>query len=397
MTFYYFILLFAVIGVSAVLNFNRARAYRVESGVSTVSHPVQFALFPAFTVLASAILGGILLAGAEINNFSLPVFILFLAAGAAFGLKTPFAVRNIRKVNEKIILACAFIAAAVALLTTIGIILSLIGETLYFFTLYSPYDFFFGTEWSPQIALREDQVGASGAFGVIPILTGTLLITFIALCVAFPVGLAAAVWLSEYAGEKRNIGKPAVEILAGVPTVVYGFFAITTVAPFIKDIGECLGLSVSSESALAAGLTMGVMIIPYVCSLSDDALRSVPQTLRDGSLALGATQTETILKTLIPAAFPGIISAFILSFSRAIGETMIVLMAAGLSANLTANPLAAVTTFTVQIGSLLTGDQEFDSVKTLSAFALGFVLFMTTLILNIISVRMIQKYRNKYD
>ncbi len=297
--------------------------------------------------------------------------------------------------TEKIILFAAFLSAGVAFLTTLGIVLSLVGEAGRFFTLYNPLDFFFGTHWSPQSATFGQ---ASGSFGAIPVLTGTLLITAIALSVALPIGTLSALYLSEYAYPRtRNILKPLLEILAGIPTVVYGYFAVTTISPLIKQFGGNIGLDVSSESALAAGLTMGVMIIPYVSSLSDDVFSALPQSLRDGSDALGALKTETCLRVIIPAAAPGLISAFILAFSRAIGETMIVLMAAGLSANLTINPLESVTTFTVQISGLLTGDQEFNSVKTLSAFALGFVLFLTTLTLNMIAVRIIRKYRNRYD
>jgi phosphate transport system permease protein len=224
------------------------------------------------------------------------------------------------------------------------------------------------------------------------------LIALIAMLVAVPIGLMSAIYLSEYAGERfRTIAKPLLEILAGIPTVVYGFFAALTVAPFIRDTGGIIGLSVSSESALAAGLVMGVMIIPFVSSLSDDVIHAVPQTLRDGSLALGATNYETIRNVVIPAALPGIVSGVMLAVSRAIGETMIVVMAAGLSANLTANPLKAVTTVTVQIVTLLVGDQEFDSPKTLAAFALGLFLFVFTLALNIIALYFVRKYREQYE
>jgi phosphate transport system permease protein len=225
-----------------------------------------------------------------------------------------------------------------------------------------------------------------------------LLITLIAMCVAGPIGLTSAIFMAEYATPRtRAIVKPMLEILAGIPTVVLGFFAVLTVAPFIRNLGASVGLSVASESALAAGLVMGMMIIPFVSSLSDDVMNAVPQSLRDGSYALGSTKSETIKNVVLPAALPGIVSAFMLAISRAIGETMIVLMAAGLAANLTFNPLAAVTTFTVQIKTILAGDQEFDSAKTLSAFALGFVLFLLTLMLNIIALRVVKRYRERYD
>jgi phosphate transport system permease protein len=248
------------------------------------------------------------------------------------------------------------------------------------------------------MAIRSDQVGSSGAFGAIPLFAGTMLISFIAMLVAVPVGLMSAIYLSEYAGKKlRAMAKPILEILAGIPTVVYGFFAALTVAPFIRDSGTLLGLDVSSESALAAGIVMGIMIIPFVSSLSDDVINAVPQAMRDGSYGLGATKSETIKQVIIPAALPGIVGGVLLAVSRAIGETMIVVMAAGLSANLTANPLQAVTTVTVQIVTLLVGDQEFDSPKTLAAFALGLMLFVTTLVLNVIALYVVRKYREQYE
>ena len=248
-------------------------------------------------------------------------------------------------------------------------------------------DFLFGLQWSPQTAIRADQVGSSGAFGIVPLVTGTLLITFIAMLIAGPIGLFAAIYMAEYATPRfRAIAKPILEILAGIPTVVLGFFAALTVAPNIRAAGVSLGLNVASESALAAGVVMGMMIIPFVSSLSDDVINAVPQSMRDGSYAMGATNSETIKKVVLPAALPGIVSAFMLAISRAVGETMIVVMAAGLAGNLTFNPLEAVTTFTVQIKTILVGDQEFDSAKTLSAFALGFVLFFFTLMLNVIAL-----------
>jgi len=253
-------------------------------------------------------------------------------------------------------------------------------------------------EWSPQTALRDDQVGATGLFGMIPLFAGTLLITLIAMVIAAPVGLMAAIYMAEYASSRaRDIIKPCLEVLAGIPTVVYGFFAALTVAPFFRNLGDANGIVISSESALAAGLVMGIMIIPFVSSLSEDVISAVPRSLREGSYGMGATQSETIKQVVIPAALPGIISALLLATSRAIGETMIVVMAAGLGANLTANPFEAVTTVTVQIVTLLVGDQEFDSAKTLAAFALGLVLFFITLALNVIALVVVNKYREQYD
>ncbi|MBB5319673.1 phosphate ABC transporter permease subunit PstC [Marinobacter oulmenensis] len=291
-----------------------------------------------------------------------------------------------------------FSCAALAILTTLGIIFSVAFETVRFFHKISFLEFFFGTQWSPQTALRADQVAAEGAFGMVPLFTGTLLISAIAMLVAVPVGLLSAIYLSEYANKKvRGIVKPLLEMLAGIPTVVYGFFAALTVAPFISNLADSIGIDASSQSALAAGGVMGIMIIPFVSSLSDDVINAVPQTLRDGSLALGATQSETMKKVIFPAALPGIMGGVLLACSRAIGETMIVVMAAGLAANLTANPLDSVTTVTVQIVTLLTGDQEFDSAKTLAAFALGAMLFLATLVLNIVALKIVRKYREQYD
>jgi len=292
------------------------------------------------------------------------------------------------------LMACSLIA----IVTTIGIVLSLVFESVRFFAKISIVEFLFGTEWSPQTALRADQVGASGAFGAIPLIAGTLLITAIAMIIAVPIGLFSAIYLSDYASPKvRGYIKPMLEILAGIPTVVYGFFAALTVAPYIRDLGASLGLDVASESALAAGLVMGIMIVPFISSLSDDVINAVPQSLRDGSYAMGATQSETIKKVILPAALPGIFAACLLAVSRAIGETMIVVMAAGLAANLTANPFEAVTTVTVQIVTLLVGDQEFDSAKTLAAFALGLLLFCITLTMNVIALHVVRKYREQYD
>ena len=299
---------------------------------------------------------------------------------------------------ERVIMVLMIAASSIAVITTIGIILSLIFETFRFFTKVPFTEFLFGLSWSPQLAIRADQVGSSGAFGAIPVFAGTLLITVIAMIVAVPVGLLSAVYMAEYAHPRfRAVAKPLLEILAGIPTVVYGFFAALTVAPLIRGWGETVGLDVASESALAAGLVMGVMIIPFVSSLSDDVITAVPQSLRDGSYGLGATRSETITQVVLPAALPGIVGAVLLAVSRAIGETMIVVMAAGLAANLTANPLEAVTTVTVQIVTLLVGDQEFDSAKTLAAFALGLLLFIITLILNVIALVVVRKYREKYD
>ena len=300
----------------------------------------------------------------------------------------------VEQVIKYILVACS----TIAIFTTIGIVLSVLYEAIRFFQVIPITDFLFGLKWSPQMAIRTDQVGSSGAFGAVPVLAGTVLISAIAMVVAVPIGLMSAIYLSEYANKKfRTAAKPLIEILAGIPTVVYGFFAALVVAPFIRDTGGLLGLSVSSESALAAGLVMGIMIIPFVSSLSDDFINAVPQALRDGAYSLGATQSETIRQVILPAALPGIVGGVLLAVSRAIGETMIVVMAAGLAANLTMNPLKTVTTVTVQIVTLLVGDQEFDSPKTLAAFALGLLLFIVTLLLNVIALHVVRKYREQYE
>jgi len=338
-----------------------------------------------------------------------------LLALAGFLLATPrinteFRARNrVEGWISGVLIACS----VAAVLTTLGIVMSLIYESWRFFESVSPLSFLFGTEWAPQIAMRADQVASSGAFGAVPLFAGTFLVMLIAMAVAAPVGLFSAIYLSEYATSRtRSLVKPLLEILAGVPTVVYGFFAALTVGPLFRaffnavgaklvggpldGIGVYLG-QVQNQMALVAGAVMGVMLIPFVSSLSDDIINAVPQHLRDGSLALGATKSETIKKVVLPAALPGIAAAMLLAVSRAVGETMIVTMAAGLQAKTTINPLDTVTTVTVQIVTLLTGDQEFDSPKTLSAFGLGLTLFVVTLALNIIALRIVQKYREQYD
>ena len=328
--------------------------------------------------------------------FILSIFIFFLTAFFTFKkIKNEFKARDkVEKIIELFLLVCS----SLAILITVGIFLSVIFESNRFFESIPLTEFLFGTHWSPQMPIREDQAGSTGAFGAVPLFAGTFLIAFIAMCIAGPIGLMSAIFLSEYASKSvRDIVKPLTEILAGIPTVVYGFFAVIVVAPFIRNTGNYFGIEVASESALAAGLVMGVMIIPFVSSISDDVINAVPQNLKNGSLGVGATKSETIKLVIIPAALPGIIGGLLLAVSRAIGETMIVVMAAGMSANLTANPFEAVTTVTVQIVVLLVGDQEFDSPKTLAAFALGLVLFIMTLILNYIALHIVRKYREQYE
>ena len=339
--------------------------------------------------------------------------ILAAILGALFALSQIKASMRARNRVEGWIGALLFACSVVAILTTLGIIGALAWDSLRFFQSVPPTEFLFGTQWSPQTAIRADQVGSSGAFGAVPLFAGTLLIMLIAMTVAAPIGLFSAIYLSEYAGPlTRAVVKPVLEVLAGVPTVVYGFFAALTVGPafraFFNGIGAQLAggpldglgqylMLVQNQMALVAGAVMGIMLIPFVSSLSDDILNAVPQSLRDGSYAMGATQSETVKRVLLPAALPGISGALLLAVSRAIGETMIVTMAAGLAARLTFNPLDTVTTVTVQIVTLLTGDQEFNSPKTLAAFGLGLTLFVATLGLNLIAQRIVQRYREQYD
>lgn len=305
-----------------------------------------------------------------------------------------FRARNrVEAVIKVAMLACS----SIAVLTTFGIVMSMLVESLHFFAEVSPLDFFLGLVWDPRFAgaARADQ---SGQFGLVPLLWGTLFISFFAMMVAVPIGLLSAIYMSEYASPRlRGFAKPMLEILAGIPTVVYGFFALITIGPALRDAGALVGLDISSTSVLCAGLTMGIMIIPFVSSLSDDIINATPQSLRDASLGLGATQSETIRQVVLPAALPGIVGACLLAVSRALGETMIVVMAAGIAAKLTANPFDSVTTMTVKIVAQLTGDLEFNSPQTLVAFALGLTLFAITLCLNVVALGIVRKYREKYD
>ena len=326
--------------------------------------------------------------------------ILVGLAAAAVALRRTGPQFRARTGVERWVMIVLFAASLIAILTTLGILLSLMFESLRFFRLYPATSFIFGLEWSPQTAIRADQAGSSGAFGSIPLLWGTFFIgAIIAMIVAVPLGLMSAIYLTQYAHARvRTWLKPILEILAGVPTVVYGYFAALTVAPIVRDFGLSIGVtSASSESALAAGSVMGIMIIPFVSSMADDSIAAVPQAMRDGSLAMGATKSETIRKVLLPAALPGVMGGVLLAVSRAIGETMIVVMAAGLAANLTLNPFQSVTTVTTQIVGLLTGEQEFDSPKTLAAFALGLALFLITLLLNLIALHIVRRFQEQYE
>lgn len=335
----------------------------------------------------------------EIARWAMLVVVVALSILALIVARTRLSRRfPARNRFERVTTALMIFCSVVAIITTAGIVASLLFEASRFFQRVPVSEFLFGLNWEPQIPLRADQVAGLGAFGAIPVFAGTLLIATIAMLVATPVGLYSAIYLAEYADERlRAVVKPLLEILAGIPTVVYGFFAVLIVAPAVREAGSLFGVLVSPNSALAAGGVMGIMLIPFISSLSDDALRAVPSAMRDGSLALGATRAETVIRVLLPAALPGIMGGILLALSRAIGETMIVVMAAGLIATLTINPLDSVTTVTVQIVTLLIGDTSFDNPKTLAAFALGMMLFIVTLIINIFAIRIVRKYREAYD
>jgi len=355
--------------------------------------------FGVFNPAANALVGPFREAFALFDGIGLAVTLLlgFVGGAWAFLRLTPHFTARTRV--ERSVMLLLLGASLVAILTTVGIVASLVFETARFFGMVSPIDFLFGTHWAPD-PMSAENADQGHRFGAIPLFWGTIVIgAIIAMLVAIPLGLMSAIYLTQYASPTvRRWMKPLLEILAGVPTVVYGYFAALTVAPAIRDFGQAIGIaSASSESALAAGLVMGVMIIPFVSSMADDSIAAVPQAMRDGSLAMGATTSETIRKVLIPAALPGIVAGVMLAVSRAIGETMIVVMAAGAAARLTANPFESMTTVTFQIVAMLTGEGSFDHPATLSAFALGMVLFVVTLALNFIALRVVKRYREAYD
>jgi len=333
------------------------------------------------------------------------VVLIIAIAGAVFairGISAPFRARN--RV-ERVMLGALLLASSIAILTTVGIVGSMLSEAIRFFQSVSPSAFFFGTVWDPRFSAAGSG-GTEGQFGLLPLLAGTLYIAFVAMLFAVPVGLFAAIYMAEYARPVvRGIAKPLLEILAGIPTIVYGFFALVTVGPFLRDISAQLnGLVtgnyvnfIQAQSVLTAGLVMGIMLIPFVSSLSDDIITQVPRSLRDGSLGLGATRSETIKRVILPAALPGIVGALLLTASRAVGETMIVVLAAGVAARMQLNPFEAMTTVTVKIVNQLTGDLEFNSPQTLVAFALGITLFAITLCLNIYALYIVRKYREQYE
>ncbi len=342
-------------------------------------------------------------AGENLARFQLLSFLIMIAAAAGLGiLGLTFAQRRIsprlraRNEVERVIALLLIACSAVAILTTIGIVASLVTEAFRFFTYINPLDFFFGTVWAPRFS--STGTGDAGHYGILPLLTGTLMISTIAMMISVPIGLMTAIYLNQYAhANVRKVVKPIIEILAGIPTIVYGFFALVTAGPFLRDLGNAIGLNVSATSALTAGVVMGVMIIPFISSLSDDILNQVPRSLRDGAYGLGATQSETIRNVLLPAALPGIVGAFLLAFSRAIGETMIVVLAAGNAPILRGNPLEPVSTITVSIVNQLTGDTDFTGPQSLVAFALGLTLFVMTLCLNIVALYIVRRFREQYE
>ena len=322
----------------------------------------------------------------------------FAALGFILSMLRLSAALRARNSVERIMLAGLIGASTVAILTTVGIVLSMLFETIHFFQKVAPQDFFFSTVWDPRFSAAGSTEAAGGQFGLLPLLWGTAYISLVALIVAVPVGLMAAIYMSEYASKRiRTVVKPLLELLAGIPTIVYGLFALISFGPFLRDAGFAIGISVSASSVLTAGIVMGIMLIPFVSSLSDDVINAVPQALRDGSLGLGATRSETIKNVVLPAALPGVMGAVLLAASRAIGETMIVVLAAGIAANMPINPLQPVTTMTVKIVSQLTGDLEFNSPQTLVAFALGLTLFTITLGLNIYALSVVRRFREHYE
>jgi phosphate transport system permease protein len=408
-TIFLFLVGAGALGYTA-FHLGRGWAVAVEAGGATLhSRPHQYGWYLASWGVLPAVL--LVVAAALVQLFgwvNLVEYSILIAAGAVAGAGVWWGRQRLsprlraRNALDRLIRRILLAAGLVSIFTTFGIILSIVFESVRFFSVVSFWEFVTGTQWAPGAAFLEGagrggEAGQQAEFGAVPLFAGTFMITIIAMLVAMPVGLLSAIYMAEYATPRvRGIAKPTLEVLAGIPTVVYGFFAALTVAPFVVDLAGLLGLDASYNSALAAGLVMGVMIIPFVSSLSDDVINSVPNAMREGSYALGTTRSETIRQVLLPAALPGIVSAFLLAISRALGETMIVVMAAGMRPNMTWNPLEDMTTVTVRIVAALTGDTAFDSAETLSAFALGLVLFVITLALNLVSTIMVRRFRQKY-
>jgi len=389
----------------------RRKAQAQQSqGFRLHSQPGFYGWYSCFWLVLPALAASLFFALLHIiDAYSAPPSMLLAAAlvcaagGLVLGLRAIQPGLAARNKVENVIRWLLILASGVSILTTLGIVFSILFEAIKFFQLVGIWEFITGTKWAPDTAFlsgagRTGEAAAEPEFGAVPIFAGTFMITGIAMLVAVPIGLFSAIFMSEYASRQvRGLAKPILEILAGIPTVVYGFFAAITVSPLVVAAAEKLGLEADYTNALTPGLVMGVMIIPFISSLSDDIINSIPQSMREGSYALGTTQSETIKHVLLPAALPGIVSAFLLGVSRALGETMIVVMAAGLRPNLTWNPLEGMTTVTVRIVDALTGDLAFDSAETLSAFGLGLALFVVTLILNVISTVVIRKFKQQYE
>ncbi len=372
------------------------RPLLASKGVAIAGDPARFMVDAAHTLNSMTSASRIAM---------IAVVLLAALGGGAYALRSIAPRFRARNQVEKVILAALLVASSIAILTTIGIVLSMLTEAIQFFNMVPAHQFFFGTVWDPRFAAA-GATDSSGQFGLIPLLAGTLYIGLVAMLVAVPVGLFSAIYMAEYASPRfRSVAKPLLEVLAGIPTIVYGFFALTTVGPFLRDISTQInGLAtgnyanfIQAQSVITAGFVMGIMLIPYVSSLSDDIITAVPRSLRDGSLGLGATRSETIKRVIVPAALPGIVGAVLMTASRAIGETMIVVLAAGVAARLQLNPFEPMTTVTVKIVSQLTGDLEFTSPQTLVAFALGITLFAITLCLNIYALYIVRKYREQYE
>ena len=371
---------------------------QIELMVATIKNAASGIVFgePSPAIMAAADLYNTLVRGAR---GALVVVVLSAAIAGLVWARQRVAPRfRARDGVERIVAFLLVLCSLIAILTTLGIVLSLLIESLRFFERVPPHEFLFGLNWEPQMPIRTDQVAGLGAFGAVPVFWGTIMVSAVAMTVALPIGILAAIYMAEYATRGiRTVIKPLLEILAGIPTIVYGFFAVLVVSPLLREFGASIGLAVSPTAAIVPGAVMGIMLIPFISSLSDDALTAVPRAMRDGAAALGATKSETIRQVLLPAALPGIMGGVLLAVSRAVGETMIVVMAAGLTATLSLNPLDGVTTTTVQIVTLLIGDTEFDSPKTLAAFGLGLVLFLATMLLNIVALRTVKRYREQYE
>lgn len=400
-----------VLIISPVFIFPFLRAKRIDKETRMKSRPgeygwfaVSLSILPAIGACLGIFIIQLIFGEVLADDFTIPAWIyggialVVAIVGAVWAFSKVEVNFSARLGQEKVVIVLMILSSIISVITTAGIVLSILGQSIEFFSQVSIVHFLTGTEWSPDHSSEEHVGLITEGFGALPLFAGTFLITAIAMLVAVPVGLRAAVFMSEYASHKlRSISKPILEILAGIPTVVYGFFAAITISPLVVQAAEFVGLSAAPTNALAAGLVMGIMIIPFMSSLSDDVINAVPDSLRQGGLALGLTKAETIKDIVIPSAMPGIISAFLLAMSRALGETMIVVMAVGLTANLTANPLDSVTTVTVRIVDALTGDQEFGTPETLAAFALGMVLFVVTLALNLVSTTMVRRFKAKYE